>query len=188
MAKTVNEENIKRDVARILDCVNTLSPLSNEMVGDSRDMRVEYSVGEQLRHIKDAANEILGQIGAAGTIGSSRKSIKSSAANRKQLPTHAFVDAFVDKLNAYCDKEFGDTDPEFTKKYGKLYDFKYRSMNKMLNDGWGNEYDGIVIYDDQGTLDWFNDEFLPQWIDEELGKSGFYAEPVGSSRFVIAVE
>lgn len=187
MAKTVNEENIKRDVARILDCVNTLSPLSNKMVGDSQDMRVEYSVGEQLRHIKDAANEILGQIGAAGTIGSSRKSIKSSA-ERHNLPTLNFIRAFVKKLNDHCKEEFGDTDPEFTRKYGPLYQFKVRETGRMSNDGWGNEYPEYMIYDDQGSLDWFEDEFLPKWIDEELGKSGFYAEPVGSSRFVIAVE
>lgn len=120
-------------------------------------------------------------------ITSSRKSIKSSA-ERHNLPTMSFVNTFVKKLNEHCKEEFGDTDPDFTRKYGPLYDFKIRETGRMSNDGWGNEYPEIVIYDDQGSLNWFEDEFLPKWIDEELGKSGFYAEPLGSSRFVIAVE
>ena len=81
----MNEANIKRDAKRILKAVKTLQPLA---IGEDRvfdpETGVGYSVGEQLNHIKDAVQGILGEIGAAHTdlnqskkLKSSRKSVKS---------------------------------------------------------------------------------------------------------------
>lgn len=65
--KQVNEENIKRDAQRILRALKYLKPLTFE---------ISFKVNEQLDNIYDATQQILGEIGAAYTIESSRQ-IKS---------------------------------------------------------------------------------------------------------------
>ena len=104
---------------------------------------------------------------------SARKSLKESAKpiNEKN------VAKFVDELNQFCDKKihYVDVDAErFTKKYGKLYDFKYRF----------DDTDEIfVVYDYEGTLNMFDDnaDYVREEIDRLVKKNGWYAEPYTSS-------
>ena len=104
---------------------------------------------------------------------SSRKSLKESAKpiNEKN------VAKFVDELNKFCDEKihYVDMDAEnFTKKYGKLYNFKYRF----------DDTDEIfVVYDSEGTLDMFDDnaDYVREEIDRLAKKNGWYADPYTSS-------
>jgi hypothetical protein len=103
----------------------------------------------------------------------SRKSLKESAKpiNEKN------VAKFVDELNKFCDEKihYVDADAEkFTKKYGKLYNFKYRF----------DDTDEIfVVYDSEGTLDMFDDNasYVREEIDRLAKKNGWYADPYTSS-------
>ena len=102
---------------------------------------------------------------------SSRKSLKESAKpiNEKN------VAKFVDELNKWCDDNvhYKDVDSaQFTKKYGKLYDFKY---------GWDYSYGDkglLKVWDDEGTLDWFEESYVKDFIVKLAKKYGWYAEPV----------
>ena len=104
---------------------------------------------------------------------SSRKSLKESAKpiNEKN------VAKFVDELNKFCDEKihYVDMDAEnFTKKYGKLYNFKYRF----------DDTDEIfVVYDSEGTLDMFDDnaDYVREEIHRLAKKNGWYADPYTSS-------
>ena len=100
---------------------------------------------------------------------SSRKSLKESAKpiNEKN------VAKFVDELNKFCDEKihYVDMDAEnFTKKYGKIYNFKYRF----------DDTDEIfVVYDSEGTLDMFDDnaDYVREEIDRLAKKNGWYIDP-----------
>lgn len=101
---------------------------------------------------------------------SARKSLKESAKpiNEKN------VAKFVDELNKWCDDNvhYKDVDSaKFTKQYGKLYDFKY-NVDHSFGDA-----DVIIVWDDQGTLDLFEDDFITEKIDELAKKYGWYTEP-----------
>ena len=96
-----------------------------------------------------------------------RKSLKESAKpiNEKN------VAKFVDELNKWCDDNihYVDMDAEnFTKKYGKIYNFKYRK-----------EDDFFVIYDSEGTLDLFDREasLVYPTLDKLAKKNGWYIDP-----------
>lgn len=84
------------------------------------------------------------------------------------------VAKFVDELNKWCDDNvhYKDVDSaKFTKQYGKLYDFKY-NVDHSFGDA-----DVIIVWDDQGTLDLFEDDFITEKIDELAKKYGWYTEP-----------
>lgn len=103
-----------------------------------------------------------------------RKSLKESAKpiNEKN------VAKFVDELNKWCDDNvhYKDVDSaKFTKQYGKLYNFKY-NVDHSFGDA-----DVIIVWDDQGTLNLFEDDFITEKIDELAKKYGWYAEPYDSS-------
>ena len=98
---------------------------------------------------------------------STRKSLKESAKpiNEKN------VAKFVDEVNKWCDDNihYVDMDAEnFTKKYGKLYNFKYRK-----------EDDFFIIYDSEGTLDLFDTEasLVYPTLDKLAKKNGWYIDP-----------
>ena len=98
---------------------------------------------------------------------SSRKSLKESAKpiNEKNIAK------FVDEVNKWCDDNihYVDMDAEnFTKKYGKIYNFKYRK-----------EDDFFVIYDSEGTLDLFDTEasLVYPTLDKLAKKNGWYIDP-----------
>ena len=97
----------------------------------------------------------------------SRKSLKESAKpiNEKNIAK------FVDEVNKWCDDNihYVDMDAEnFTKKYGKIYNFKYRK-----------EDDFFVIYDSEGTLDLFDTEasLVYPTLDKLAKKNGWYIDP-----------
>lgn len=101
-----------------------------------------------------------------------RKSLKESAKpiNEKN------VAKFVDELNKFCDEKihYVDADAErFTKKYGKMYNFKYR---------FDDTDEMFVVYDSEGTLDMFDDVgFVREEIDRLAKKNDWYADPYTSS-------
>ena len=101
----------------------------------------------------------------------SRKSLKESAKpiNEKN------VAKFVDELNEWCDDNIHFADPEsakYTREYGKLYDFEW---------GWDYSYGDkglIKVWDNEGTLDWFEETRVKDFIVKLAKKYGWYAEPV----------
>ena len=95
----------------------------------------------------------------------SRKSLKESAKpiNEKN------VAKFVDELNKWVDKIINYADEnaiDFTKKYGKLYSFDY----VMDSDG------TIRVYDEEGTLDWWDGGRVVEFIKNRANGYGWYAE------------
>lgn len=104
---------------------------------------------------------------------SASKSLKESAKSINEKN----VAKFVDELNKFCDEKihYVDMDAEnFTKKYGKLYNFKYRF----------DDTDEIfIVYDSEGTLDMFDDNasYVREEIDRLAKKNGWYADPYTSS-------
>ena len=104
---------------------------------------------------------------------SARKSLKESAKpiNEKN------VAKFVDELNEWCDDNIHFADLEsakYTREYGKLYDFEW---------GWDYSYGDkglIKVWDNEGTLDWFEETRVKDFIVKLAKKYGWYAEPVTS--------
>ena len=102
---------------------------------------------------------------------SSRKSLKESA----KLINEKNVAKFVDELNTWVDDNVNFADVEsaqFTRKYGKLYDFKY---------GWDYSYGDkglLKVWDDEGTLDWFEESYVKDFIVNLAKKYGWYCEAV----------
>ena len=100
----------------------------------------------------------------------------------KPLPTEKDYQDFVNQLNNYVVENYG------VDKYGPLYKFEMYKENGMNNDGWGNEYPNIVIYDDEGNLDMHSDSDITEYIRKELEVKGWYPEAVhSSSDFTIAI-
>ena len=103
----------------------------------------------------------------------SRKTLKESAKpiNEKN------VAKFVDELNKWCDDNvhYKDVDSaKFTKQYGKLYDFEW---------GWDYSYGDkglIKVWDNEGTLNWFEETYVKDFIVKLAKKYGWYCEPVTS--------
>ena len=104
---------------------------------------------------------------------STRKSLKESTKpiNEKN------VAKFVDELNKWCDDNvhYVDVDSaKFTKQYGKLYDFEW---------GWDYSYGDkglIKVWDNEGTLDWFEETYVKDFIVKLAKKYGWYCECVTS--------
>ena len=87
------------------------------------------------------------------------------------------VAKFVDELNEWVDDNVNFSDVEqarFTKEYGKLYDFKYD-----VDYSFGDKGD-FLVYDNQGTLDWYEDTLVAPFIRKLAKKYGWYAEPCHS--------
>ena len=106
----------------------------------------------------------------------SKKSLRKSLKESAKPINEKNVAKFVDELNKFCDEKihYVDADAErFTKKYGKMYNFKYRF----------DDTDEIfVVYDSEGTLDMFDDVgFVREEIDRLAKKNGWYADPYTSS-------
>ena len=81
------------------------------------------------------------------------------------------VSKFVDEVNKWCDDNIHYVDMDaknFTKKYGKIYNFKYRK-----------EDDFFVIYDSEGTLDLFDRgaSLVYPILDKLTKKNGWYIDP-----------
>lgn len=94
-----------------------------------------------------------------------KKSLKESA---KPIDEKN-VAKFVDELNKWVDKTINYADEnaiDFTKKYGKLYSFDYT----VDNDG------TIRVYDEEGTLDWWDGGRVVEFIKNRAYGYGWYAE------------
>ena len=103
----------------------------------------------------------------------SKKSLRKSLKESAKPINEKNVSKFVDELNKWCDDNvhYKDVDSaKFTKQYGKLYDFKYK-VDHSFGDA------DIIVWDDQGTLDLFEDDFITEKIDELAKKYGWYTEP-----------
>ena len=101
------------------------------------------------------------------------------------LPTEKDYQDFVNQLNAFVAENY-ETSP----KYGPLYVFNMYTDNTLKNnDGRGNEYPTIIIYDAEGNLDMHSDDSITEYIRQELEAKGWYPECVhSSSDFTIGVE
>ena len=101
----------------------------------------------------------------------SKKSLRKSLKESAKPIDEKNVAKFVDEVNKWCDDNihYVDMDAEnFTKKYGKIYNFKYRK-----------EDDFFVIYDSEGTLDLFDTEasLVYPTLDKLAKKNGWYIDP-----------
>lgn len=105
---------------------------------------------------------------------SARKSLKESTKpiNEKN------VAKFVDELNKWVDKTINYVDGmEFANKYGKLYSFDY------IVDSDGT----IRVFDEEGTLDWWDGGRVVEFIKNRANGYGWYAEACsGDSDFCFA--
>lgn len=80
------------------------------------------------------------------------------------------VAKFVEDLNRICHNEFDDE--LFTSKYGNLYDFRFQYIGDVPNN-W-------LIYDYNGTFDWFEDKLAKKVVEKLLKQNGWYGEPCDS--------
>ena len=88
------------------------------------------------------------------------------------------VSKFVDELNKWVDDNINYADVEqarFTKQYGKLYDFKYDWDYTFGDKG------ELIVWDDGGSLNWFEDNSVKNFIVKLAKKYGWYCEPYHSS-------
>ena len=146
-----------------------------ELSGTEKDPQISWMNGRYFTANSDdeALEEYLDYLGEVNeydiseSLKKSRKSLKESVKpiNEKN------VAKFVDELNKWCDDNihYVDMDAEnFTKKYGKIYNFKYRK-----------EDDFFVIYDSEGTLDLFDREasLVYPTLDKLAKKNGWYIDP-----------
>ena len=94
------------------------------------------------------------------------------------------VAKFVDELNKWCDDNIHFVDEESaksTREFGKLYDFKYDWDYSFGDKG------ELLVWDDEGTLDWYEDGYVKDFIVKLAKKYGWYCEPCHSySDFMFA--
>lgn len=102
---------------------------------------------------------------------SSYKSSKVIKSDRlPNEPTEKDYKIFVDLLNDYCEKHYGD--------YSGLYSFEYQPDEK---------YGSFIIVDNEGNLNIHSDDELTKYIRSKLSEKGWYPEAVYSeSDFCIA--
>ena len=105
----------------------------------------------------------------------SKKSASKSLKESAKLINEKNVAKFVDELNKWCDDNVHYVDVDsanFTKQYGKLYDFEW---------GWDYSYGDkglIKVWDNEGTLDWFEESYVKDFIVNLAKKYGWYCEAV----------
>lgn len=107
-------------------------------------------------------------------IESKKKSLKESA----KLINEKNVAKFVDELNKWCDDNihFADTESaKSTREFGKLYDFQYDWDYSFGDKG------ELLVWDNEGTLDWFEESYVKDFIVKLAKKYGWYCEPCHSS-------
>ena len=149
-----------------------------ELSGTEKDPQISWMNGRYFTaNSDDEAFEeyldYLGEVNGYDISESLKKSTKSLKESAKPI-NEKNVAKFVDELNKWCDDNVHYIDADsarFTKKYGKLYDFKY-NFDHSFGDA-----DVIMVWDDQGTLDLFEDDFITKKIDELAKKYGWYTEP-----------
>ena len=126
------------------------------------------------KHWKDKsrAEEIV------NTLNSELKESKKSITESARPIDEKNVAKFVAELNEWVDDNINYSDPEqarFTKQYGKLYDFKYDWDYTFGDKG------ELIVWDDGGSLNWFEDDSVKNFIVKLAKKYGWYCEPCHSS-------
>ena len=104
----------------------------------------------------------------------SKKSLKESA----KAINERNVAKFVDELNEWCDDNIHFADPESaksTREFGKLYDFQYDWDYSFGDKG------ELLVWDNEGTLDWFEESYVKDFIVKLAKKYGWYCEPCHSA-------
>lgn len=97
----------------------------------------------------------------------SKKSIRKSLKESAKPINENNVAKFVDELNKWVDKTINYVDGmEFANKYGKLYSFDY----VVDSDG------TIRVFDEEGTLDWWDGSRVVEFIKNRANGYGWYAE------------
>ena len=172
--KQVNEANIKRDAQRILRALKYLKPLTFE---------ISFKVNEQLDNIYDATQQILGEIGAAYTIESSRK-ITST-----EEDTHPeFRKLNDDEFNKLKGPVEDALDELMLKKHFGLDKDVYDETVKYIIEMFGE--DSLKPSDAKAAVaDWYND--TKQFFPEMFGKgekrkiaSAAYLKKIRSSKCI----
>lgn len=130
-----------------------------KLTGTAKEPKLSWGHGDYGYKDKDEAIKAFKKIKSSV--------IKSSASSE---PTETDYKNFVDILNGYCERNYGESN---------IYDFGYYPEHN---------YGGFIIYDNEGNLNIHDDSDLTTFIRNELRKMGWYAEAVYSeSDFVIAV-
>ena len=141
-----------------------LSKLARNIVDSSWSS--DHTYGRRFKRNK--AEEIVDILNSEMT---EKKSIKESAKPINERN----VAKFVDELNKWCDDNIHFADLEsakYTREYGKLYDFEW---------GWDYSYGDkglIKVWDNEGTLDWFEETRVKDFIVKLAKKYGWYCECV----------
>jgi len=179
--KQVNEVNIKRDAQRILRALKYLKPLKNDMVETEQGYKV--SVYEQLNDIEDAIQQILGEIGAAHTIESSRKIVSAEEDTHPEF--RKLSDEDFNELKGPVEDAL---DELMLKKHFGLDKEVYDETVKYIIEMFGE--DSLKPSDAKAAVaDWYND--TKQFFPEMFGKgekrkiaSAAYLKKIRSSRCI----
>ena len=152
-----------------------------ELSGTEKDPQIEWMNGRYFTANSDdeAFEEYLKYLGEVNEYDiSESKKVKSTSIKESAKPINEKnVAKFVDELNEWCDDNIHYKDEEsakFTKEYGKLYNFKYNWDYSFGDKG------ELLVWDDEGTLDWYEDELVVPFIEKLAKKYGWYCEPVHS--------
>ena len=152
-----------------------------ELSGTEKDPQISWMNGRYFTAYSDdeAFEEYLKYLGEVHEYDiSESKKVKHTSITESAKPINEKnVAKFVDELNEWCDNNIHYKDVEqaqFTKKYGKLYNFKYDWDYSFGDKG------ELLVWDDEGTLDWYEDELVVPFIKELAKKYGWYCEPTHS--------
>lgn len=125
-----------------------------KLTGDAKEPKLGWGHGDYGYKDKDEALKAFKKI-------KSSKVIKSDRLPNE--PTEKDYKIFVDLLNDYCEKHYGD--------YSGLYSFEYQPDEK---------YGSFIIVDNEGNLNIHSDDELTKYIRSKLSEKGWYPEAVYS--------
>lgn len=152
-----------------------------ELSGTEKDPQISWMNGRYFTANSDdeALEEYLDYLGEVHEHDiSESKKVKSTSIKESAKPINEKnVAKFVDELNEWCDDNIHFVDEESaksTREYGKLYNFKYNWDYSFGDKG------ELLIWDDEGTLDWYEDELVVPFIEKLAKKYGWYCEPAHS--------
>ena len=152
-----------------------------ELSGTEKDPQISWMNGRYFTANSDdeAFEEYLKYLGEVHEYDiSESKKVKSTSIKESAKPINEKnVAKFVDELNVWVDDNVNFADVEsaqFTRKYGKLYDFGYN-----WDYSYGDKGD-LLVFDKEETLDWYDDEVVVPFIKQLAKKYGWYCEPAHS--------
>lgn len=152
-----------------------------ELSGTEKDPQISWMNGRYFTANSDdeALEEYLDYLGEVNEYDISESLEESKIFTESAKPINEKnVAKFVDELNKWVDKTINYADEnaiDFTKKYGKLYDFKYYWDYSYSDRG------DLLVWDDGGSLNWFEDDSVKNFIVKLAKKYGWYCEPCHTS-------